>query len=107
MPGAINKSSAARRGIIIKIEKPSKFKLENYIWTNKAGLEIDLLIDRNQRLYPLETKAIATLLPGHAKYLNKWRDLAGADAAKGVIVADIDHPLEVSGCRAFSWKYGF
>ena len=78
---------------------------ELYYWRNKAGLEIDLLIDRNQRLFPLKTKAIATLLPGHAKALNNWRDLAGENAAKGVIVANIDSPMEVSGCRAISWKY--
>jgi predicted AAA+ superfamily ATPase len=79
-------------------------KPELFYWRNKAGLEIDLLIDRNHRLYPLETKASATLLPGHAKALNKWRELAGEETAKGVIVANIDNPLEVSGCRAISWK---
>ena len=82
------------------VEKP-----ELFYWKNKAGLEIDLLIDRNQRLFPLETKASATLLPGHAKALNKWRNLAGEETVKGVIVASIDNPLEVSGCRAISWKH--
>lgn len=80
-------------------------KPELFYWRNKAGLEIDLLIDRNQRLFPLETKASATLLPGHAKALNKWCNLAGQDAEKGVIVANIDNPMVVSGCRAISWKY--
>jgi hypothetical protein len=53
----------------------------------------------------LETKASATLLPGHAKALNKWRNLAGEETVKGVIVANIDNPIEVSGCRAISWKH--
>jgi hypothetical protein len=52
----------------------------------------------------LETKASATLLPGHVKALNKWRKLAGEGAVKGVIVANIDNSMEVSGCRAISWK---
>ena len=80
-------------------------KPELYYWRSKTGLEIDLLIDRNNRLFPLETKASATLLPGHAKALNKWRELAGEEAAKGVIIANINDPVEVSGCRAISWKY--
>jgi len=80
-------------------------KPELFYWRSKTGLEIDLLIDRNNRLYPLETKASATLLPGHAKALNNWRELAGDEAAKGVIIANIDDPMEVSGCRAISWKY--
>jgi len=49
--------------------------------------------------------ASATLLPGHAKALNNWRELAGEEAAKGVIIANINDPMEVSGCRAISWKY--
>ena len=80
-------------------------KPELFYWRSKTGLEIDLLIDRNNRLFPLETKASATLLPGHAKALNQWRNLAGEEAAKGVIVANIADPVEVSGCRAISWKY--
>ena len=80
-------------------------KSELFYWRSKAGLEIDLLIDRNHRLFPLEAKASATLLPGHAKALNKWRNLAGEEAVKGVIVANIDNPMEVSGCRAISWKH--
>jgi predicted AAA+ superfamily ATPase len=80
-------------------------KPELFYWRTKAGLEIDLVIDRNNRLFPLETKASATLLPGHAKALNRWRDLAGERAAKGVIVANIDRPMAVSGCRAIPWKY--
>lgn len=80
-------------------------KPELYYWKSKAGLEIDLVIDRNNRLFPLETKASATLLPGHAKSLNRWRDLAGEKAEKGVIVANIDKPMAVSGCRAIPWNY--
>ena len=84
---------------------PTATKNRTVLLEKQRGLEIDLVIDRNQRLFPLETKASATLLPGHAKALNKWRDLAGKDAAGGVIVANIETPIEVSGCRAISWKY--
>jgi predicted AAA+ superfamily ATPase len=80
-------------------------KPELFYWRSKAGLEIDLLIDRNQRLFPLETKASATLLPGHAKALNEWLNLAGEETVKGVIVANIDNPMEVSGCREISWNH--
>ena len=80
-------------------------KPELFYWRSKAGLEIDLLIDRNQRLFPLETKASATLLPGHAKALNEWLNLAGEETVKGVIVANIDNPMELSGCRVISWKH--
>jgi hypothetical protein len=40
-------------------------------------MEIDLIMDRNKRLFPLETRASATLIPGRVENLNKWHSLAG------------------------------
>lgn len=80
-------------------------KPELFYWRSKAGLEIDLVIDRNRRLYSVETKATATLLPGHAQGLNLWRSLAGDSAAPCLIIANIKAPVSVKGCRAVSWRY--
>jgi len=78
---------------------------ELYYWRSKTGLEIDLIIDRNNRLYPVEVKSTATLLPGHAEGLFKWRNLAGDHAEPGVLVANIDKPSLLKGCRAISWRH--
>jgi uncharacterized protein len=79
---------------------------ELFYWRSKAGLEVDLLVDRNGRLYPLEIKATATLLPGHAESLLKWKELAHGSAAGGVIVANIDQPFAFKGLKAISWWNG-
>jgi uncharacterized protein len=79
-------------------------KPELYYWRSKSGLEVDLVIDRNNRLYPIEIKSTATLLPGHADALNSWRTLAGDAANPGVIVANIDKPITLRECRAISWR---
>jgi len=78
---------------------------ELYYWRSKTGLEVDLIIDRNNRLYPLETKATATLLPDHARGLNDWQKLAGDLAAPGVIIANIEMPANLKNCRALHWNY--
>jgi uncharacterized protein len=80
-------------------------KPELYYWRSKTGLEVDLVIDRNRRLYPLEVKATATLLPGHVDNLLKWRQLAGDIAAACVTVANIDKPTTLKGCRAIPWRF--
>ena len=81
-------------------------KPELFYWRSKGGLEIDLVIDRNRRLYPIETKASATLLPRHAEGLTQWRALAGDSAAPScLIIANIDTPASIKGCRAVSWRY--
>lgn len=79
---------------------------ELYYWQDKSGLEVDLIIDRNGLLYPIEIKATATLLPGHAESLLKWKELAGKSAAKGLIVANIDHPWTFKDIQGISWQRG-
>jgi len=79
---------------------------ELYYWRSKNGLEVDLIVDRNGRLHPIEIKATATLLPGHAEALLKWRQLAGTAAQGGMIVADIDQPFGFKGLKAVGWRDG-
>jgi hypothetical protein len=79
---------------------------ELYYWRSKSGLELDLLIDRNGRFYPLEIKGTSTLLPGHAEALLAWKKLAGEKAVGGLIVASIDRPFVFKGLRAIPWWDG-
>jgi predicted AAA+ superfamily ATPase len=77
---------------------------ELYYWRSGAGMEVDLIVDRNGRLHPIEIKATSTLLPRHAESLNKWRAIAGKLSSKGVIVADIPRSFALKDCRAISWR---
>ena len=79
---------------------------ELFYWRSKTGLEVDLLIDRNGRLHPLEIKATATLLPGHAEALLKRKELAKKFAEGGVLVANIDQPFTFKNLKAISWWNG-
>jgi len=79
---------------------------ELYYWRSKAGVEVDLIVDRNGRLYPIEIKATSTLLPAHAESLNRWRALAGDLASEGIIVANISETFTLKGCQAISWEKG-
>jgi hypothetical protein len=76
---------------------------ELYYWRSKTGIEVDLIVDRNARLYPLEVKATSTILPSHLGPMNTWRALAGNTAAQGVIVAPISHPFSLRECHAIPW----
>jgi len=76
---------------------------ELYYWRSKTGIEVDLIIDRNGRLYPIEVKASSTLLPPHTEPLNRWRALAGSTAAQGIVVAPVSHRFSLKECRAIPW----
>lgn len=60
-------------------------------WRTAAGDEVDLIIERNQRVYGIEVKATATPRPEHATGLRRWLDLAGPNA-HGVVACLIDAP---------------
>ncbi len=79
---------------------------ELYYFHSRSGLEVDLIVDRNGFLYPIEVKSASTLLPGHTLSMNKWRELAGNQVSSGVIIANIEEAFNIKGCRALPWKIG-
>ena len=79
---------------------------ELYYWRSKTGTEVDLIIDRNGKLYPIEIKSTSTLLPGHKESLMKYMELAGNRSEKGAIVADVPEAFDMKGCRVIPWMHG-
>ena len=66
-------------------------------------MEVDLLVDRNNRLYPIEIKATATVLPAHVESLNGSRALVGSRAAEGIIASMAPEPFNVKTCYVLPW----
>jgi predicted AAA+ superfamily ATPase len=76
-----------------------------YYWRSRDGLEVDLLIEKNQKLYPIEVKSTATVRPAHAAAIEKWRTLAGRIGQTGLLVTQTRAPLPVSaGVHAVPWS---
>ncbi len=75
-----------------------------YFWRSSDGLEVDLLVDRNGKLHAFEVKTTATVTPGHAAGLSRWRALAGRTAAPAAVVADVERSFSLApGIRAVPW----
>ncbi|MEA3420880.1 MAG: ATP-binding protein [Acidobacteriota bacterium] len=79
---------------------------ELYYWRSKEGTEVDLIVNRNGQLYPIEIKSTSTLLPGHTLPLIRWGKLAGPLASTGIIVANVSEAFSLKGCRAIPWGKG-
>ncbi len=56
-----------------------------YYWRSQGGLEIDLLVEHGQRLYPCECKSGATVRAEWLRPLDEWRQLAGDQAERAVL----------------------
>ncbi len=59
------------------------------------GLEVDLVIERNGKLFAAEVKATSTVLPRHAAALRTFTHRTGA-AGPAVIFADVDRATAVA-----------
>ena len=57
-----------------------------YFWRDRAGHEIDLLVDLGLELLPVEVKSGKTVAGSFLEGLRKWRDLAGDAAGRGWLV---------------------
>jgi hypothetical protein len=58
-----------------------------FFWRSHDGLEVDLIIQIGTRFIPVEIKLTATPTLKHLEPLNRFRQLAGADAADiGILI---------------------
>ena len=61
-----------------------------YFWRSQGGLEVDLILQAQGKLWPIEIKLTATPGPGHLTSLNHFKQLAGNESAdQGVIVCRV------------------
>lgn len=66
-------------------------KPDIYFWRSHDGLEVDVLIHTRGKIYPIEIKLTSTPNPHHLKSVDKFKKLAGNEAAKtGVIICRVD-----------------
>ncbi len=72
-----------------------------YFWRDKAGHEVDLVIEREDRLTPVEIKSGSTLTQDSFKGLNWWRKLSGED--KSFLVYGGNDSHERTGVSVVSW----
>ena len=76
-----------------------------YFWRSHDRLEVDLVVRLPRGLVPVEIKLTATPTLNHAEVLRKFRDLAGASAAPGVLVCNVKERLALPGGNvALPWS---
>lgn len=75
-----------------------------YFWRDHVGLEVDLIRDKGQTLWPVEIKSGQTIATDFFKNLNKWVGLAGASAGQPCLVYGGDKDQARSQCRILSWR---
>ncbi|MBI4745626.1 MAG: ATP-binding protein [Deltaproteobacteria bacterium] len=93
--------SEAVKGFTMKGMKP-----DIYFWRSHDGLEVDLIIRIGNKIYPIEIKLTSTPTQKHLEPLNKFKAIAGNEAAEtGALVCRIEKlaPLP-SNNLAIPWR---
>lgn len=57
-----------------------------YYWRDSLGVEIDILLDTGQTLYPIEIKASETFQESHLKPMQQWQRISGI--TRGLLLYD-------------------
>jgi uncharacterized protein len=75
-----------------------------FFWRSNAGDEIDVIIEKGQKLIPVEIKAGQTVSQDFFKGLVKWQKIAGGAASKGILVYAGTQSYEKQEGHVISWK---
>ena len=75
-----------------------------YFLRTADGLEVDLVVEENQKINLFEIKATMTLTPRHASQLRLWEKHLGKKAGRLGIISLIKNNEPVTGkVKGFSW----
>lgn len=75
-----------------------------YFWRDRAGHEVDVLIEQGDRLVPVEIKSGRTLTRDFFAGLEHWRHLAGEGAVRPWLVYGGEQSQTRQGCRVVPWR---
>jgi len=75
-----------------------------YFWRDHVGLEVNLVIDKGQTLWPVEIKSGQTIAADFFKNLDKWVSLAGEIAGHPSLVYGGAEDQARSQYRVLSWQ---
>lgn len=75
-----------------------------YFWRDKAGHELDCLIERGAKLIPIEIKSGETITDSYFDGLEYWNSLSGADPKDGYVIYAGDSMQERKKGNIIGWK---
>ena len=91
-------------GELLKFCMNHRLDLDLYFWRSKKGVEIDLLFEKNSKLYPIEIKSGKTIHSLFFKNLELYQSYSGLKHGKSVIIFGGDREQIRKGIKILSWQ---
>ena len=89
---------------VIKYRHNRGLAADLYFWRDRSGNEVDLVLERAERLQPVEIKSGQTLNRDFFSGLERWMGLAGGRATDPTLVYGGTDSTTRYGIRALTWK---
>lgn len=75
-----------------------------YFWRSHDQLEVDLIVEDNLQLIPIEIKLTATLSPEHLRSLKKWQEVVQTPVKEALLLCQTPAIQEMTqGIWAYPW----
>lgn len=75
-----------------------------FFWRDRAGHEIDLLVQEGAQVRPVEIKSGATIQAAALRGLEKWQEIAGNEAGRPILVYGGNESQARSDVDVLSWR---
>ncbi len=75
-----------------------------FFWRDRTGHEVDMIIERAQRLFAVECKSGKTIAPDWLKSLLQWSEIARGEAIQLFLVYGGDEHFARQGVEIHSWR---
>ncbi len=73
-----------------------------YFWRDRSGTEIDLIIEKGNKLMPVEIKSGQTLNQDYLGSLRKWQTISGKTSINPILIYGGDMGTETLGIKTVS-----
>ena len=87
----------------VKYKSNPALSLNLYYWRDKAGHEIDLIIDIRGNLIPVEIKSAKTITTDFFKNIKYWQNLSGQKKSY-LLYGGNQQQKWSSGTEVFNWR---
>jgi uncharacterized protein len=90
----------------LKVFAANGQRADCFFWRSHDGLEVDLVLQLQGKLVPVEIKLTATPTLKHLEPLNRFKSLVGTDGAQeGVLICRVEKPIPLpNNNRAIPWQ---
>lgn len=75
-----------------------------YFWRDKQGREVDCIIEKSDRLIPIEIKSAKTLSSAFFSSLGEWKALAGPEGGEAYLIYGGERSEKRSIAEVVPWK---